>query len=81
MYLKEMFHQFSALQLFPTKDTGASQPLLLLLDVRSHLAHRPLRVLAEHAVEGAVLGPKVLGKKCSGAACLWTDGTGKGARV
>ena len=61
MYLKEMFHQFSALQLFSTKDTGASQPLLLLLDVRSHLTHRPLRALAEQAVEGAVLCPAVHG--------------------
>ena len=74
-----MFHEFSALQLFSTKDTGACQPLLLLLNVRSHFPHRPLRTLAEQAVEGAVLGPAVHGQKCPGAACLLTDGTRKGA--
>ena len=75
MYLQEMFHQLPALQPFSTKDAGASQPLLLLLNVSSHLAHRPLGALAEQAEEGAVLGPAVDGQKCPGAACLWTDRT------
>ena len=81
LHLENMFHQLLPLQPLSTKNANPSQPLLLLLDVRSHLAHRPLGVLTEHAVEGAVVAPTVLGKKCSGAACLWTGRTGKGARV
>ena len=81
LHLENMFHQLLPFQPLSTKNTNPSQPLLLLLDVRSHLAHRPLRVLAEHAVEGAVLAPTVLGQQCSGSAYLRTGGAGKGARV